>query len=131
MTGHEVRVFTQQIPLGLELQFVNRHSDGGYSVMTFGHIGRVYVGPEDASNAPTSNDASLRLEPDQARALYEALAEHFGHTPHSIGKLRGDYDAERRRVDKLTDTVIQLATRDNVLVAGDVHAVPGVGRVAT
>ncbi|MCW2496412.1 hypothetical protein [Jatrophihabitans sp.] len=43
----------------------------------------------------------LRLPEDDARALYEALADHFGHFGHDTRALRKDYDAERARVDKL------------------------------
>jgi len=43
----------------------------------------------------------LRLPEDDARALYEALADHFGHAGHDTRALRRDYDDERRRVDHL------------------------------
>lgn len=52
----------------------------------------------------------LRIPTDAARALYDALAQHFGGTSNSK-QLRADYDAERARVDKLTDTVITIAAR--------------------
>jgi hypothetical protein len=40
----------------------------------------------------------LRLSHDMARALYEALAKHFGGAPETA-TLRQDYEAERARVD--------------------------------
>jgi hypothetical protein len=40
----------------------------------------------------------LRLTHDMARALYEALAQHFGGHPETA-TLRKDYEAERARVD--------------------------------
>jgi hypothetical protein len=43
---------------------------------------------------------SLRLPEDIARALYDALAAHFGGTS-DVQTLRKDYLAERQRVDKL------------------------------
>ena len=46
------------------------------------------------------DDAWLRLQDDDARALYEGLAEFFGHAGHDTRALRKDYDAERARVDK-------------------------------
>lgn len=46
------------------------------------------------------DDAFLRISEELARALYEGLAEHFGHTGHDMRALRNDYDAERRRVDQ-------------------------------
>lgn len=55
-------------------------------------------------------DSWLRLPEDDARALYEALAEHFGHAGHDIRALRKDYDAERARVDRLIGAVIKEAS---------------------
>ena len=45
------------------------------------------------------DDAWLRLDEDMARAIYETLADHFGHSGHDTRALRKDYDAERVRVD--------------------------------
>ena len=42
----------------------------------------------------------LYIPEADAHAIYEALAEHFGHAGHDIRSLRKDYDAERARVDK-------------------------------
>lgn len=47
----------------------------------------------------------LRLHEDDARAIYEALADYFGHTGHDIRALRRDYESERGRVDKLIDHI--------------------------
>jgi len=41
----------------------------------------------------------LPLSEDVARAIYEALGDHFGHSGHDARALRKDYDAERARVD--------------------------------
>lgn len=47
-----------------------------------------------------------------ARALLDALAEHFGGT--SVGRqARADFLHERGRVDKLIDTVTIIATKDS------------------
>lgn len=43
----------------------------------------------------------LHLNDADARALYEALADHYGHSGHDTRALRKDYEAERGRVDKL------------------------------
>lgn len=48
----------------------------------------------------------LRLPEDDFRALYEALADHFGHSGNDTRALRRDYDAERGRVDKLIGHLI-------------------------
>lgn len=55
--------------------------------------------------------AWLQLHDDVARAIYEALAEHYGHAGHDTRSLRRDYDDERRRVDKLIDATIARADR--------------------
>ncbi len=54
---------------------------------------------------------ALRIPTEAARALYDALAQHFGGTSNSK-QLRADYDVERGRVDKLTDAVLKIATRE-------------------
>lgn len=47
------------------------------------------------------HEAWLRLGEDDARAVYEELADYFGHAGHDIRALRKDYDSERTRVDRL------------------------------
>lgn len=56
---------------------------------------------DDPTVAAVNEADWLRLDQDDARALYEALGDHFGHAGHDIRALRKDYDAERGRVDKL------------------------------
>lgn len=51
--------------------------------------------------------AFLSLQMDSARALYEALAHHFGGNATDTRQLRADYDAERKRVDKMIDALIK------------------------
>ena len=51
--------------------------------------------------------ATLRIEEDEARALYEALGEYFGHAGASTVALRADYNAERKRVDRLIEAIIK------------------------
>jgi hypothetical protein len=58
-----------------------------------------------AGHGPT-----LVLEEDEARALLDALTRYY-HGAEDTRALRKDYDAERSRVDKLTDAVIGLAHR--------------------
>lgn len=66
----------------------------------------------DASEGATEPNAAdwLRLPEEDARALYEALAEHFGHAGHDIRALRKDYDAERKRVDTFIEHLTKRAT---------------------
>jgi hypothetical protein len=59
---------------------------------------RIRISEADTMVEPPE-DAWLRLSNEDARAVYEALAEHFGHAGHDMRALRQDYDAERKRVD--------------------------------
>lgn len=49
------------------------------------------------------------------RALYEALAQHFGGTGHDTRALRSDYEHEKRRVDRMID---HLLARPTVIAQG-------------
>ena len=55
----------------------------------------------------TAAPASLTLDGDQARALYEALAAHFTGTA-VMQTQRADYIHERDRVDKLIDHLTRM-----------------------
>ena len=61
-------------------------------------------------------DKLVTTDPEILRALYEALAEHFGGTGHDTRALRADYDHERSRVDKMLDSL--LATPLTVVMDG-------------
>jgi hypothetical protein len=74
--------------------------------------GQVYVWPTLAIqtvdlDAVAPENGFLPLPVDAARALYEALAQHFGGNASDTRQLRGDYDAERKRVDKMIDALIK------------------------
>ena len=58
-----------------------------------------------------NDDARLRIRTEAARALYEALADHFGHAGHDARALRRDYEAERKRVDTFIAHLTTGATR--------------------
>lgn len=47
------------------------------------------------------------LSDDMARALLQALSEHYGGAAVDARALRADYDAERRRVDRLIDKLLE------------------------
>lgn len=64
----------------------------------------VFVG---AHPAEVPDVDPLKLPEDIARAMYEALAEHFGHSGHDTRALRKDYDAERARVDRMLDHLLR------------------------
>lgn len=53
---------------------------------------------------------TIMLPSGMARALLDALAQHFGGTG-DVRQLRKDHDAERARVDKLIGTLSEVATR--------------------
>ncbi|MEO1961522.1 MAG: hypothetical protein ABGW82_11240 [Paracoccus sp. (in: a-proteobacteria)] len=64
--------------------------------------------PRDGAEPQPHPGLSLRR--DDARALYEALADLFGHTAQDARALRRDYEAERGRVDKMLDALIHPRT---------------------
>jgi hypothetical protein len=51
-------------------------------------------------------DAWLRLNDEEARAIYEALADYYGNATNDVRLLRQDYQAERARVDKMIGHLI-------------------------
>lgn len=59
------------------------------------------------------------------RALYEALAEHFGGTGRDARALRKDYEHEKDRVDKLIDAVTSVPTAISVNGETIIVARPG------
>lgn len=63
----------------------------------------VEIDPLAADGEPT-----LRLPHEAATAVVSALTAHYGGVD-DVRTLRADYDAERKRVDKLTDTVSGIA----------------------
>jgi len=79
--------------------------------------GRVYRVWSPATYSPVEenvvppDDAQFSLTDDEGRALYEALARHYGDYPSNPVDIRADYLHERQRVDKLQDAVIAIAHR--------------------
>lgn len=65
---------------------------------------RTTLNPEDQ----TPSEPTITLLEAEARALLSALLRHF-EGGDDMRALRKDYDAERGRVDKLTDAVIHFA----------------------
>jgi hypothetical protein len=55
-------------------------------------------------------DFNLFLSKDAARALYEELSRFYGGSPSTVTD-RADLLAERARVDKLIDSVIDSASK--------------------
>lgn len=84
---------------------VHVHVSEGQYAYAWGRPERVEV--PAATYAPPDAASGLLIPEDVARAVYEALAQHFGHVGHDGRALRKDYEAERARVDRL----IEYATR--------------------
>lgn len=85
----------------------HNRSDGSTAALSFPGGSVISVTPVGA--APSADDyAPLMLPDDIARALLQALAQHYGAAPEVL-TVRQDLDAERRRTDKLIDTVSKIA----------------------
>jgi hypothetical protein len=65
---------------------------------------------EQVTDVYAGHGPTLVLEEDEARALLDALTRYYNGAEDTRA-LRKDYDAERARVDKLTDAVIGVAHR--------------------
>lgn len=81
---------------------LTRGFNGHHTEVVHWSVQSVLVEPE----ARADEAAWLLLPEDDLRAIYEALAEFFGHAGHDIRALRKDYDAERGRVDRLINNLI-------------------------
>jgi len=90
---------------------------------------RVFVQPGEQAVVPEGSTEYLRLNEEEARALYEALADYFGGTGHDTRALRRDYDDERKRVDRLTDAVVRIAeVGPRIVVVPDPAMISEAGR---
>lgn len=90
---------------GVKVAILREHH-GRRELLTWS-LGEVRVLEDEGYARPEDDQESyLRLNDEDARALYEALADHFGHAGHDIRSLRKDYDAERGRVDRLIGNLI-------------------------
>jgi len=68
---------------------------GGTTTVDFTNVAK----RRNADQTVTPEASPLALTNEQARALYSALGDHFGHSGTDTRALRKDYDAERARVD--------------------------------
>lgn len=105
-----IRAYVREDFLGMSLAVtLIREGDGGLNPPT---ILRLPEGEnrfarwENLPEQPGTDIApTLRLGEDEARALLDVLARHFGGAEDTRA-LRRDYDAERTRVDQLTASLI-------------------------
>ncbi|PZG12952.1 hypothetical protein C1I95_24735 [Micromonospora craterilacus] len=92
-----VRAVVTRDILGVAVQ-IGRQTSGGTLMLRFtedtAHLAEGRAWPEP----------SLRMDEDVARALYDALAEHFGHAAGGRQQ-RADFEHERGRVDRLIGMV--------------------------
>ena len=71
---------------------------------------RPYLEWEEIPADGTVDGPSFRLGHEEARAILDALTVHFQGTGDARA-LRKDYDAERSRVDRLTEVMSSLALK--------------------
>lgn len=88
---------------GVRLAVSRVQPSGSGSVLTWERPGVRVI---EEIGAVATGDEWLQLEEDDARAIYEALAQFFGGAGHDTRALRKDYDAERKRVDRLIEAVV-------------------------
>lgn len=89
---------------GLRIAVLRDHGDWR-EMLRWEPIAVARIEPGHATE-PVGSDW-LQIPEDDARAIYEALADHFGHAGHDIRALRQDYNSERRRVDLMIDALIK------------------------
>jgi len=92
--------------IGVRVALIHDLGAGTYDVLQWERPAVKRYSGEGAATEPSETDW-LTLSDDDARALYEALADHFGHSGHDTRSLRKDYDAERKRVDDLIRHLIK------------------------
>jgi hypothetical protein len=62
----------------------------------------------EVKGQPAPRQPWVRLDDGAARALLDALTAHYGGSSDQR-QLRADYDAERRRLDKMLDWVMRTS----------------------
>jgi hypothetical protein len=87
------------------LILVDDHPDGSYTVL---REGGTFTRITDGSVA-AEGDIGFTVPSDALHALLAALSRHLGAVEHPEA-LRRDYDAERRRVDRLIGHLISGAS---------------------
>lgn len=105
-TNSEAHVEFDPMSFGVRIM-LRRKADGGAVYVNFPEPVLRFVRFEERGQATGDEVPWLRLDEDDARAVYEELADYFGHAGHDTRSLRNDYDAERKRVDKLIDAAIR------------------------
>lgn len=100
-------LYEEPMSEALRLMMGRRIGRGQYEYVTaFGSPGGVVFERRDAGTEGPTVDVPTEM----ARALLDALAQHFGGTG-DVRQLRKDHDAERARVDKLIGTLSTVAVQ--------------------
>lgn len=107
--GWRARIEDDYLNGNVRLLLAQRAGDALIYVTQLGTDGFGAMETERVENgaAPTNADR-LRLPEDAARALYDALAQHFA-AEAGTRQTRADLMHERGRVDRLIDTVSTIA----------------------
>jgi hypothetical protein len=97
--------------MGLRLALSHATADGAARVVTLWGGRGAYVGRagEYAPDSTSEGSAWLHLSEDEGRAIYEALADHYGHAGADTRLLRSDYEDERYRVNQLMECLMDIA----------------------
>ena len=95
MTRHLVHIADDWLRSGVAIHMADRNE----REMVLYDFGGVTLRTVPTDSPLEDDHQPLYLSTEAARALYEALADHFGHSGHDTRALRRDYDAERKRVD--------------------------------
>lgn len=84
-----------------------RHSDGSVDLLMPTDLTCRTLRGDELYAMPGDPRPSLELDDEMALALLNALAAYFGGTSDVL-TLRRDYDAERKRVDRMIEALVEL-----------------------
>lgn len=111
LSGWRARVEDDYLNGSVRLLLARRSGDALIYVTALGTDGFGAMETERVEvNMMPTNAGRLRLPEDAARALYDALAQHFAGEA-GTRQTRADLLHERGRVDKLIDVVSTVATQ--------------------
>jgi hypothetical protein len=105
----EVRVSDYMMVGGIAVQVTHRQGDGPRSVLKMNGAMREWE--EVSGQITTSPPVTLALEDGEALALLDALLRHY-QGASDMHTVRSDLLHERGRVDKLTDAMIRIASKE-------------------
>jgi hypothetical protein len=100
---------------GCRLLMINKQ-EGGRVVRQWDERPLQFVASGAAATGVVEGDRAgfLRFDDEELRAIYAAIGEYLGLQPQDASLLRQDYLAERARVDKVTDALIEVSTNKTI-----------------